>query len=238
MEEIDVRIAEIKKDNFEFKRDIVVGGENPRTGKPIGEKVVKCMEDSLQRKEAMTEKLRLRNETLRVQIRATEAQLQDKEKVGDGLHAIDFHQLEIENKQFLEKIEDRNDELLALKVTTGNTVQVLNGLKKKLATLTAETDWLKREIAHRDAALIKLNDEVQRVFEDREQAAKANQQLLRRQKEYEMQPVINYIDNKAEYHELKKAIKTYGTKVQISEKKLEMLQRQARAAAAAGATRN
>ena len=35
MEECDVRIAEIKKDAYEFKRDIVTGAENFRTGAPI-----------------------------------------------------------------------------------------------------------------------------------------------------------------------------------------------------------
>ena len=40
------------------------------------------------------------------------------------LHVIDFDQLKIENQQYLEKIEERNNELLRLKLTTGNTVQV------------------------------------------------------------------------------------------------------------------
>ena len=40
MEECDVRIAEIKKDAYEFKRDIVVGAENMRTGKTMAEKVL------------------------------------------------------------------------------------------------------------------------------------------------------------------------------------------------------
>merc|ERR1712086_1130555 len=35
LEETDVRIAELKKDAYEFKRDIVVGAENFRTGKTM-----------------------------------------------------------------------------------------------------------------------------------------------------------------------------------------------------------
>lgn len=41
------------------------------------------------------------------------------------LHVIDFDQLKIENQQYLEKIEERNNELLRLKLTTGKTVQVV-----------------------------------------------------------------------------------------------------------------
>lgn len=49
------------------------------------------------------------------------------------LHVIDFDQLKIENQQYLEKIEERNNELLRLKLTTGNTVQVTS-LPLPLAT--------------------------------------------------------------------------------------------------------
>ena len=54
--------------------------------------------------------------------------------MGDVLHYIDFHQLQIENKQYVAKIEERNQELLKLKMTTGSTVQVLNSLKTSFRT--------------------------------------------------------------------------------------------------------
>ena len=38
-------------------------------------------------------------------------------------------QLQIENKQFIIQIDERNNDLLKLKMTTGNTVQLLNNLK-------------------------------------------------------------------------------------------------------------
>lgn len=49
--------------------------------------------------------------------------------MGEVLHAIDFDQLQIENKQYLLKIDERNIELLKLKLTAGNTVQILNSYK-------------------------------------------------------------------------------------------------------------
>lgn len=39
MEETDIRIADLKKEAYEFKRDIVVGAENMRTGNTMAEKV-------------------------------------------------------------------------------------------------------------------------------------------------------------------------------------------------------
>lgn len=50
LEETDVRIAELKKEAYEFKRDIVVGAENFRTGKTMAEKVIRYMEEKLRQK--------------------------------------------------------------------------------------------------------------------------------------------------------------------------------------------
>ena len=196
LEETEVRIAEVKKDAYEFKRDIVTGAENLRTGKTIAEKAVRYAEDKLRGKGATAEKLRLKNAALKAQIAKMESQLQQKEDMGEVLHVIDFDQLKIENQQcammepgmapemvlrlrapgwsaavararadalriahraitwrrYLEKIEERNNELLRLKLTTGNTVQVLNTLKHRLNNLTGESDWLKRETAGRKEA--------------------------------------------------------------------------------------
>lgn len=45
-----MRIAELKKEAYEFKRDIVVGAENFRTGKTMAENVIRYMEDKLRLK--------------------------------------------------------------------------------------------------------------------------------------------------------------------------------------------
>lgn len=54
-----------------------------------------------------------------------EQQLHQKEDMGEVLHVVDFDQLKIENQQYLDRIEERNTELLRLKATTGKAVQVI-----------------------------------------------------------------------------------------------------------------
>ena len=49
--------------------------------------------------------------------------------MGEVLHEVDFNQLKIENSQYLEKIDERNQDLLRLKLMTGNVLQVLNTYK-------------------------------------------------------------------------------------------------------------
>ncbi|KAL1515823.1 hypothetical protein AB1Y20_002439 [Prymnesium parvum] len=218
MEECDVRIAEIKKDAYEFKRDIVTGAENFRTGKTIAEKAVRYMEEKLRAKGAMAEKLRLKNMTLKTQIQKMEGQLQQKEDMGEVLHVIDFDQLKIENQQYLEKIEERNNELLRLKLTTGNTVQVLNTLKHKLHNLTSESEWLKRETNQRKESLVKITEEISRVEQEKEQAARLDRKLRREENsESNMPQVLDYVSQKGEMYDIERQINALNRKVEIAE---------------------
>ena len=55
--------------------------------------------------------------------------INQKEEMGEVLHEVDFNQLKIENQQYIEKIDERNQDLLRLKLMAGNTLQVLNSYK-------------------------------------------------------------------------------------------------------------
>jgi len=114
-EETDIRTAEVKRDAYEFRRDIVVGAENPRTGKTMAEKVLKYMEDKLTQKDMLINKLLMKNQAYKIAIKKADTQLRSKLETGDELQYIDFHQLQIENQQFVIRIEEANTELLDLK---------------------------------------------------------------------------------------------------------------------------
>jgi len=217
MEETDLRIAETKKDTYEFKRDIVVGAENFRTGKTVAEKMLRYIEGCASTKDAMIEKLRLKNATLKNQITKMEQQLQQKEEMGEVLHVIDFDQLKIENQQYLEKIEERNNELLRLKLTTGKTVQVLNNLKKKLGNLTTQSDFLRKETAERTEQLANFQENISRVIEERVQAQKQNKALKTEQEDTEQPQAMDYIKLKADVAEFEKKATDWERKIEIAE---------------------
>lgn len=61
--------------------------------------------------------------------------------MGEALHDVDFQQLKIENAQFLETIEARNQELIQLKLASGTTLQVLNAYKVR-STPVPRSPWL------------------------------------------------------------------------------------------------
>jgi len=57
-------ISGIKREAFDFKRDVVVGAENDQTGKVIAEKLIKYRNKKLEEKRAMISKLREKNVNL------------------------------------------------------------------------------------------------------------------------------------------------------------------------------
>ena len=62
-----------------------------------------------------------------------------KEEAGDVRHEVDFEQLKIENKQYNEHYEGKNQELLRLKLSAGNTLQVLNAYKVRRRNIFRQT---------------------------------------------------------------------------------------------------
>lgn len=215
MEEIEIRVAEIKKASYEYRRDIVTQAVNPRTGKVIAERILRYYDDKIKSKDAVIEKVRLKNATLKVQKNKLHLQLKQKEEMGEVLHAIDFDQLQIENKQYLTKIEERNAELMKLKMTAGNTVQILNYYKQKLQSLTKESEILRSEIITRKEILSKLTFEAEIVCEEKLKAHHHNKKLKKQIEEFRVPQVMDYVHVKAEQNELQKRLKSWERKVEI-----------------------
>ena len=137
--------------------------------------------------------------------------------MGEVLHVIDFDQLKIENQQYLEKIEERNNELLRLKLTTGRTVQDLNSLKKKLTHLTARGEWLQKQIIEKEEQLMRFSEEEKRVDDAKRVASSINKGLKEEQDDTEHPRVIDYIRLKAEVSELESKQLDWTRRLEIAE---------------------
>lgn len=134
--------------------------------------------------------------------------------MGDVLHYIDFHQLQIENKQFTQKIEERNQELLTLKMTTGRSVLLLNQLKSQLLELIKETDYLNKEIKIRTDQLDHAKRESDNIKSEISSRIPQNKTLTsNREETKEMPSVYEYVLQKAEVQELRKSLENWDRKV-------------------------
>lgn len=218
LEQTDVRIAEMKKEAYEFKRDIVVGAENFRSGRTMAEKVIRYMEEKLRQKDSLIEKLRLKNSSLKAQVKQMQSHLQQKQETGDVLHYIDFHQLQIENKQFAAKIEEKNGELLALKSTTANTVLMLTNLKQQLSAATKEVTSLKTQIKQRTELLAKLHSNSAVASLDSTKSLKLSAKLkVQAEDQADMPSVMDYLNLKGREFDLSREVANWQRKLEIAE---------------------
>lgn len=221
MEETEMRLSEMKKESYEFERDIVKGSLNHRTNKVIAEKALRYFDDKLRARDTLIEKLRLKNSTLKVQKKKLMLQLKQKEEMGEVLHEVDFNQLKIENQQYLEKIDERNQDLLRLKFMSTNTLQVQNSYKKKLTTMTKESERLQSEITLREDLQSRIKSETEVVELERAKAEQINKKLRRQLSTFRVPEVMEYVMEKADLYDIQKKVKSWERKVDIAEMALK-----------------
>ncbi|ORY40578.1 hypothetical protein LY90DRAFT_704085 [Neocallimastix californiae] len=205
LEEIDLRLIDINKSIHDFSRDFeAYHSKGKRPNKINAEKFVKYFEDRLRMKDAIIEKC---------------------QEMGEVLHAIDFDQLQIENKQYLAKIDERNTELIKLKMTAGRTIQILNKYKNNLQQSSQEYDKLKSEISQRKEIYSKLLAEVNKVSNEKDKVEWVNTKFKKKIDEYKVPEVMEYIDLKIEQNELQKKLKNWKIKVEIAEMALKRIRK-------------
>ncbi len=161
--------------------------------------------------------MKLRNSSLKSVVTKLEQQMSLKEEIGDALHYIDFHQLQIENKQYVTQISEKNEELLNLKLSTGKTLQVLNNLKKKLKEELEASEWLKNELSVKTNQLDRLVRENSKVTKDTVTERHQRTTLRIQAEETEEMPKIDdYIVQKKDMYELESSLKNWKRKVEIA----------------------
>ncbi|KAL6480799.1 hypothetical protein MHYP_G00118320 [Metynnis hypsauchen] len=217
IEEADIRLAEVKKASYEFDRDVAKTVQEKQAVMMAAEKVSRYIEERMKSKDTLIEKLRLKNAALHVQKRKLQLQLRQKEEMGEALQEVDFQQLKIENSQYLEQIDQRNQDLLRLKLQTGNTLQVLNSYKKKLQSLTLESKSLSSDIASREQMVVKIEQETQKAEEERAKAESVNRKLRAQLADFHVPHVLGYVTAKASHTQLEQSVRAWERKVEITE---------------------
>ncbi|KAM8946021.1 cilia- and flagella-associated protein 263 [Pelodytes ibericus] len=216
MEEAQIRNTEIKKAFYEFERDIGRASGEQRSAMSA-EKIIRYMEEKMRARDSLVDKLRLKNTSLKVQKKKLQMQLKQKEEMGEVLNDVDFQQLKIENAQFLERIDERNQDLLQLKMTTGETLQVLNVYRNKLQSTTAELSHVEQEMWTRGSIMQRIACETQLVEQEREKAESLNKKLRRQLGDYQVPEVLHYVEEKTKLHQLHKSIRVWERKAEIAE---------------------
>ena len=225
VEEKELKTKDISKAKSDFERDMK-SSINERTKKYQVEKLQRYFDEKKRAKEALVKKLRLKTETMAVQNKKVTLQTRQKEKMGDVLHEVDFEQLDIENKQYLERMDEKNEELLNLKHQATKSTQKLNKIKAEMQELTDQKQKTDQDINFWRENKERLDDEMNGVTCE---VQEYNEQLLKlkaQTEDYEVPPTSVYRSSKVKLDELREKVKTCSRKVDIAEKNLRKYQNQ------------
>ncbi|KAF4757604.1 hypothetical protein FOZ63_008288, partial [Perkinsus olseni] len=84
---------------------------------------------------------------------------------------------QIENQEFVRKIDEANKELISLKKNYTRVTNQVNLTKKRIGDLLSEEALLKQEIDGRKRLLSKAEQDILKVVSEREKARKENSKL-------------------------------------------------------------
>ncbi|XP_029880730.1 coiled-coil domain-containing protein 113 isoform X2 [Aquila chrysaetos chrysaetos] len=198
IEEADVWWTDVKKAISDFEKDIISTISSKKGSIIASEKLLRYME---------------------------EKNRQRKEQMGETLHEVRLQQLQVRNAQYQEKINEKNQELLHLKLTSGKTVQVLNFYKRKLQDAMETSTSLMKDISQRKELLEKIEREAALVEEQRAKAESVNRQLWKQLSDYGVPPVLSYVQKKAAVTDLENSLKAWERKVAVAEMSLQSYRR-------------
>ena len=159
-----------------------------------------------------------KNVTLKVAILKAEAQIKQKEEMGEDLKFIDFHQMQIANKKHVKEIEERNKKLIKLKLSCGSTTQMLTKFKKNLADAEAKAAQFKKDKAAKLASLkkkeadIEITEAATKLIQERQRELK---QMMQQKKD--MPEPLTFVVQKTDCVKEARENKDWKRKIEIAE---------------------
>ncbi|NXT38286.1 CC113 protein, partial [Pelecanoides urinatrix] len=225
IEEADVWWTDVKKAISDFEKDIISTISSKKGSIIASEKLLRYMEEKNRQRDLLREKLRLKNYLLKGYKKKLQQKLKQKEQMGETLREVRLQQLQVRNAQYQRKIDEKNEELLQLKLTSGKTVQVLNFYKRKLQDAVVTSTSLMKDISQRKELLGKMEREAALVEEQRAEAESVNRQLRKQLSDYSVPPVLSYVQKKMAVTDLENSLKAWERKVAVAEMSLQSYRR-------------
>ncbi|KAL5965391.1 hypothetical protein TSMEX_006862 [Taenia solium] len=227
-DEAELELKQIEQLRYSYEKYVTKKSYQPLNLVLTAGKITRFMEEVLRTQDTLVDKYRLNNSTLRSHRRRLLSQQKQKEEMGEVLHEVDFEQLKIENAQFLEIIDGRNQELLRLKLTAGRVTQISTALKvffspnlplclqRKLTQLSQESISLQNEIKNREEMAAKTTLETAQVIREKQKIEAQIAHLNKLMEDYRVPPVMEYVNSVREMQLLKRKAKIQSRKTDIA----------------------
>ena len=138
--------------------------------------------------------------------------------MGDDLKFIDFHSLQIENKQNVKNIDEKNKKLLKEKASAAETTSELQTRRNELKEKMVECNASEAAFAHKTKQLKKKQADIDSTKEDLDKIIFDRKRYLAQiQMNKQAADPIKFIMEKNKVMELQKSVKNWVRKIEIAE---------------------
>ncbi|VDP61232.1 unnamed protein product [Schistosoma mattheei] len=213
-EELKARQEEILKNYNQFCK--LVGNKNSSEGLQVvpAEKVLRFSDDYTKFLDTQSDKLRLKNSSIKSTLKKVEEQLRQKES-GDVLGAVDFEQMKIDNTKCLAEIDEKNRNIQKMKITAARTLQILNGYK--LNEALQEEKYIKEEQKQRREMQRRVESETILAKQELRLERTLNEKFEDQISSYRVPSVIDFVKLVSEERDLTRKQNIYTRRLKIAE---------------------
>lgn len=221
VKELQLTNKELDKTMHDLQEYVHIRGLNAITKKVPLERFITFTEMWMKTGNTLIEKMRLKTTTLRQNCFHQKSALAIKAELSGILRPVDFEQLQIEKRRFLQTIDEKNTQFIGMKKVAGNINQALAAQKK---SLKETEDILIGFIAKKD----KINEDCRRFEKEGQIAEKEidewQEKIERLQEEidvYRAPTAYDYMSRKIELQTVQKEVKAMQRKENILRIKLK-----------------
>ena len=141
--------------------------------------------------------------------------MRQNEETGDSLQEIDFQQLKIENQQYLDKIDEKNLELVILKRQVAKFNQTLNHYKDQLHYATDDLTDIERRIDKQNILFERTLRELSAVNHEQNRVTRKHSRLVEQTENYRVPEILDYVRKKALLYNLQRDCEVWQRKVEL-----------------------
>ncbi|CAH0564675.1 unnamed protein product [Brassicogethes aeneus] len=135
------------------EKEIGMGLIYSKTGKPISDNYVATLIERQNKQHSQISDMRLTFIKLRIKVQEVEDKLLKLEKIDSHLTLMDFEQLKLKFRSYVEKLEERDDELNRLRMLCQNSIQIMAHYKEKSSGMDTDLLDLADDLADMELAL-------------------------------------------------------------------------------------
>jgi len=216
LESIKVRTDTLRKDTYQFQREVMAQADDPRTKQIKFETVIQYWRAKIEEKRSQIAKFNHKTQSLIARKSKLEAQSQRRDETAAQHQVTDFHQLQIKNQQLAQRIRELNSELFRVKSLAGRAAHSLTNSRTALTAEVAKQQALETAIKEKRVGAGRLREEMDGANVECGKEKQKHTQYKVQQSNPEMPHVLDYIGQKALVTDLQHQVNAWKRKVEIA----------------------